>query len=191
VSRIDNYPHVEIVERGKWRAWLEENHSRAEGAWVVTFKKHCPDRHVPWPDVVQESICFGWIDSRTRRVDDDRVKLLVSPRKPGSIWSAVNRKHVAELEVSGLMAPAGQAVVDAARADGGWNFLDDIDALIEPDDLATALDEQPPARNAWDEARESDKKRALFHIKTAKRPETRARRIEEIVTRLLAGQPPV
>ena len=185
MSKIDDLPHVEITSRAQWRAWLVANHSQAEGVWLVSYKKHCGDRYVAWPEIVQELLCFGWIDARMRRVDEDRVKRHVSPRKPGSIWSALNKRHIAELQEKGLMTPAGQRLIDAAKADGSWTFLDDIDALIEPDDLVAALDASPEARASWDATKPSERKQALYHIKTAKRPDTRARRIEQIVERLL------
>lgn len=190
MATIDDRPNIEITDRLQWRAWLEANHQQLGGVWVVTYKKHCGDRHVPWPDVVQESLCYGWIDSRTRRVDEDRMKVFVSPRKPGSIWSALNKRHVAEMQARGLMMPAGQRLIDAAKADGSWTFLDDIEALIEPDDLRAALDANQAARASWDETRPSDRKRALYHIKTAKRAETRARRIAQVVERVAEGEPP-
>lgn len=158
---------------------------------MVTYKKHCGERHVPWPEVVQEALCFGWIDSRTLRVDEDRMKVFVSPRKPGSVWSALNKRHIAELEARGLMTPAGQRLVDQARADGSWSFLDDVEALIEPDDLTARLDAEPAARAKWDETTASMRKRALYHIKLAKRAETRARRIKSIVDRAARGESPV
>jgi uncharacterized protein YdeI (YjbR/CyaY-like superfamily) len=153
------------------------------------YKKHCADRYVSWPELVQEALCFGWIDGRTRRGDEDRVHRHVSPRKSGSIWSAVNKRHVAELQQKGLMTSAGQRLIDAAKADGSWAFLDDIDALIEPDDLVAALDASPVARAAWDETKPSDRRYALYHIKTAKRLDTRARRIEQIVERVARSEP--
>jgi uncharacterized protein YdeI (YjbR/CyaY-like superfamily) len=191
MSKIDDLPHVEVTSRAQWRAWLAANHTRSDGVWVVTYKKHCGDRYVAWPEIVQEALCFGWIDGRARRVDEDRVKRHVSPRKPGSIWSALNKRHVAELRQKGLMTPAGQRLIDAAKADGSWAFLDDIDALLEPDDLAAALNASPAARATWDETKAADRKLALYHIKTAKRPATRARRIEQIVERTARGEPPV
>lgn len=191
MSKIDELPQVEITSRAEWRAWLAANHDQAEGAWVVTYKKHVGDRYVAWPEIVQEALCFGWIDGRTRRIDEDRVKRHLSPRKAGSIWSALNKQHVADLQAEGLMMPAGQRLIDAAMADGSWTFLDDIDALIEPDDLVAALDASPAARAAWDETKPSDRKLALYQIKTAKRPDTRARRIEQIVERVARGELPV
>lgn len=191
MSGIDDLPHHEVTSRNQWRDWLEQHHTQTEGVWLVTHKKHCGDRHVPWPDIVREALCFGWIDSRTRRVDDDRTKVLVSPRRPGSIWSAANKAHVEELVSQGLMTPAGQRLIDAAREDGSWSFLDDVDALIEPDDLAAAMRAQPAAQQAWESVKASQKKRALYAVKTAKQAATRARRIEQMVTRLAQGEPPV
>ncbi len=191
MSKIDELPHVEITRRAEWRDWLAANHARTDGAWVVTYKKHCGDRYVAWAEIVQEALCFGWIDGRTRRVDEERVKRHLSPRKTGSIWSALNKRHVAELQPKGLMTPAGQRLIDAAIADGSWTFLDDIDALIEPDDLVAALDASPAALAAWDETNPSARKQALYHIKTAKRVDTRAGRIAQIVERAARGEPPV
>lgn len=191
MGSVDELPHVEVTSRAQWRAWLAEHHEDAPGVWLVVYKKHCGDRHLSWPDIVQEAICFGWIDSRTRRVDEDRTKLLLTPRKPGSTWSATNKRHVAELEGSGRIAPAGQRAIDAARVDGSWSFLDDIEALIEPDDLSRALDQRPGARPGWEAARKSERKRALYWIKTAKRAKTRADRIDKVVSRVSEGGSPV
>lgn len=177
---VEERPWVEITSRAQWRAWLKANHARETGVWVVTYKKHCGDRHVRWPDVVQECLCFGWIDSQTKRVDDERVRVLATPRKPGSIWSAVNKKHVAELSAKGLLTPAGQARIDAAIADGSWTFLDDIDALVVPEDLARALAEAE-ATARWEAISASERKRHLYAIKVAKRPPTRSKRIAEAV----------
>jgi len=185
---VDDLPQVQITSRSEWRAWLRAHHEQGTGIWLVTFKKHCGDRYVPWPDIVKEALCFGWIDSRTRRVDDDRTSVLVTPRKAGSMWSAVNKRHVAELEASGAMTEAGRRLIDAAKADGSWSWLDDIEALHVPDDLAQAL--ASGSRPAWDAAIPSARKRALTDVKSAKRASTRARRIARIVDRLTAGELP-
>ena len=191
VAREDEFPQVEITSRADWRDWLAANHDTSTGIWLLVYKKHCGDRHVPWPEVVKEAICWGWIDSRTRRLDEDRVSLRVTPRKRGSIWSATNKRHIVELEEAGLIQPAGQALIDAAKADGSWTFLDDVEALIEPDDLVAALDAEPAARASWDGTTRSVRKRALYWIKTAKRAPTRAGRIAKVVARCAEAQPPV
>ena len=136
----NDHPRLEFRSRAAIRAWLEANHAKETTFWLMTFKKHVGEYYVPYGEVVEELLCYGWVDSRTRRVDDDRTMLLVSPRKPGSTWSASNKRRVADLEKRGLMTPAGHAKIESAREDGSWHFLDDIENLIEPDDLARALD---------------------------------------------------
>ena len=187
---LEDAERVEVTSRAAWRRWLEANHTRTDGIWLVTYKKHVEDKYLAWPDIVREAICFGWIDSRTRRVDDDRTSVFVTPRKRGSIWSATNKKLVAELASEGLITPMGQALIDAAQTDGSWTFLDDIDALIEPDDLRAALDEHKRARTTWDETPPSIRKRCLYDIKVAKTAPTRTKRIARIVERCAAGERP-
>ena len=186
---VDDLPRLEITSRAAWRSWLEAHHAEAEGIWLVLFKKHVGEGYVPWGDLVREALCFGWIDARTRSVDADRTSLLVVPRKPGSTWSAVNKRHIEELEAAGAMTPAGRALIDAAKADGSWTFLDDIEALIEPDDLRAALDDEPSCREAWDGTAPSRRKLALFSLKSAKRAATRDKRREAILDRLRRGEP--
>ena len=117
----DDYEHVEVRSRAEWRAWLAEHHASRPGVWVVTFKKHTGDRHVPYGEVVEEALAFGWIDSLGRRVDEDRFRLRLGPRKPRSKWSAPNKERIERLEASGAMAPPGAAVIAAAKEDGSWD----------------------------------------------------------------------
>jgi len=177
----NDHPRLEFRSRAAIRAWLEANHAKETTFWLMTFKKHVGEYYVPYGEVVEELLCYGWVDSRTRRVDDDRTMLLVSPRKPGSTWSASNKRRVADLEKRGLMTPAGHAKIESARKDGSWHFLDDIENLIEPDDLARALDKNQRARQNFDSFSPSARKVILLWIKTAKRDETRARRVSETV----------
>lgn len=186
---VDDLERVEVTSRAALRAWLAAHHARPEGVWLVTYKRHCGAGHLPWGDIVRELICFGWIDSRRRRLDDDRTSLMATPRKPGSVWSAVNKAIVAELTADGLIEPAGQARIDAAQADGSWTWLDDVEALLVPDDLAAAL-EAAGARAAWDAASKSARKGALYQIKSAKTDPTRTKRIARIAGRCAAGDPP-
>ena len=177
---IDDLEHVEITSRAAWRAWLEANHRQTESIWVVRYKKHCGERSVPWEALVQEALCFGWIDSRARSVDADRTKIVLSPRKPGSMWSAINKQHLRDIEARGAMTPAGQRVIDAAIADGSWSWLDEIDALVVPPDLEHAL-AAAGATEAWERLAVSVRKLLLTTIKQAKRPPTRTVRIEAAV----------
>lgn len=176
---------VEMTDRARWRAWLAAHHTQSASIWLVTYKKHCGDRHLDYDSTVEEALCFGWIDSHVRRLDAERKQQLFSPRRPRSIWSALNKRRVAALFADGRMTPAGLAVIEAAKADGSWTAYDECEALIEPPDLAAALDAAPAARAAWDGFAPSSKKGVLWWVKSAKTAPTRDKRIAEI-TRLAA-----
>lgn len=181
MGKLVNFPHIEFRSRSKLRRWLDANHTTADRFWLVTYKKHVTEHYVPYDDIVEELLCYGWVDARTRRVDDERTMLLVAPRKSGSTWSASNKKRVARLIKKGLMRPAGQAKVDVAKKDGSWTFLDDIEKLVVPVDLATAMQKNKRAKRNFEAFNASAKKVILFWIKTAKRDETRRNRISETV----------
>ena len=108
MNGLREFPKKEIRSRQALRDWLHANHKTNETFWLVSFKKHVKERHVPYDAIVEELLCCGWIDTRTQRLDDDRTMLLVAPRKPGGSWSASNKKRVAKLEKAGLMTPAGR-----------------------------------------------------------------------------------
>lgn len=181
---------VEVTEVDAWRRWLLAHHAEATEVWVVTYKKHTGDRYLAIGELIREALCFGWIDSQSQGVDADRTSHRFTPRKPGSPWSGLNKQLIAELQAEGRMHPAGQALVDAARADGSWVFLDDVEALIEPADLAAALDANPDARHYWATFPPSTRRDCLLWVKTAKRRPTRDRRIASIVARSAVGMRP-
>jgi uncharacterized protein YdeI (YjbR/CyaY-like superfamily) len=184
----DAYEQVTIESRSEWRDWLAANHDRLPGVRLVTFKKASGRPHVPIDDVVEEALCFGWIDSKGRRLDDERFELLLTPRRPTSRWSRVNKERIDRLADAGAMAPAGDAAVEAAKASGAWEALDDIENLVEPDDLRRALDGDPDARGHWDGFPPSARKAILAWVTSAKRPETRARRVRATVEEAAAGR---
>ena len=172
------YDRVEVTSRAQWRAWLAEHHATCPGIWAVTYKR--PDkRHVPARDLNAEALCFGWIDSQPRALDTARSQLLITPRKPSSKWSKINKDRVEQLTASGLMHPAGLAVVDAAKAAGTWTALDAVEALDEPPDLALALDAHGSARAHWDAFPRSARRAILEWIAAARKPETRHARITQ------------
>jgi len=184
--RIDSAERVEIKSRAEWRAWLSRKWERESGIWLVVYKKH--HRHyLRWGDIVQEALCFGWIDSVRRRLDEDRTMLYVSPRKPGSLWSRINKQHLQELAAKALMHPAGQCKVDAAKADGSWTLLDDVDAMIVPDDLGRALDVTPGARAGFEGFPPGAIRGLLWWIKSARTAETRRKRIERTARQATLG----
>ena len=184
---LDRAPRVAVANRAEWRAWLLANHTLPQGIWLVFHKKH-HRLHLPWRDIVQEALCFGWIDSTKRRVDDDRSMLYVSPRRPGSPWSGLNKRHIVEITEAGLMHPSGQARIDAAREDGSWTLLDDVEAMVLPPDLIAALDTRPGARAAFDSFTPGAIRGLLWWIKSARTASTRAARIERTAVAAADGR---
>ncbi|MCA3718307.1 MAG: YdeI/OmpD-associated family protein [Brevundimonas sp.] len=176
---IAQFERVEVTERQQWRDWLSANHRQTDSVWVVTFKKGASRPRVPYDDLVEEALAFGWVDSLPRKLDEERTMLLMSPRKPGSNWSAVNKARIDTMTEAGLMHPAGLAKIEQARADGSWSALDAVDRLEVPPDLATAFDQRPGSAEAFAAFPASTRRGILEWIGNAKRAETRAARIAE------------
>jgi uncharacterized protein YdeI (YjbR/CyaY-like superfamily) len=171
-----------------WRAWLSAHHDRARGVWVASWRRASGRDRVPYEELVEEALCFGWIDSTVNVLDDERGLQLMTPRKPKSGWTRLNRDRVAAMEEQRRMTDAGRRAVEAARASGWWTAYDAVEDLVEPDDLAQALDASPTARAAWDSFPPSARKQMLWSIVTAARPPTRARRIAKIVAEAAQGR---
>ncbi len=178
---MDNLPENSVYPRSRaeWRAWLEENHARPEGVWLVYHKKGVEKPGITYEEAVEEAVCFGWIDSKGNRLDEERTMLWFSPRKAGTGWSRSNKERVDKLFQEGRMAPAGLAKVEAARRDGSWNALDSVEALEIPTDLAEALAAYPRAAAFFEAFPRSVKRVILEWIASAKRPETREKRVRE------------
>ena len=170
---------VQVESRAELRNWLANNHTRESGVWLATFKKHCAEKYVSYDDIVEEVICFGWIDSMTRKLDEDRSLLWIAPRQAGSNWSRRNKEIVARLEDAGLLTPPGLAKIEAAKADGTWTALDAVENLEIPPDLTEALARYPDAAGYFEAFPRSVKRGILEWIFNAKRPQTRAKRIDE------------
>jgi uncharacterized protein YdeI (YjbR/CyaY-like superfamily) len=183
---MTDHPRLEITSLAELDAWLETNGATAGSIWLVTWKKHHPDRHVPYCDVVDVALCHGFVDSLPRKLDDDRSMLRLSPRNPKSAWSKVNRDKVERLKADGRMRPAGLAAVAAAKANGQWEALTSVDALEPPDDLVAAFALHPGAAAAFAGFPKSARRGILEWIVQAKTPATRAKRITE--TARLAGE---
>ncbi len=179
------------ADRAAWRAWLEANHATARGIWVVTYRRRSGKPVVAYDDLVEEALCFGWIDSRGGTLDDERSMLRFTPRRKGSAWAKTNKARVERLAAEGLMREAGLRAIEAAKADGSWDALNDSDALIVPDDLAAALAADVAAARGYDALSPSTKKQILFWVTSAKRPETRGRRIAEVVGHVADGRNPL
>jgi uncharacterized protein YdeI (YjbR/CyaY-like superfamily) len=188
-SAYEEAARAEPASREEWRAWLTENHAASTGAWLVYPKKASGLPGPSYEEAVEEALCFGWIDSRVRPLDDRRRLQWFSPRRPGSTWSALNKARVARLVAAGLMAPAGLAKVEAAKADGSWEILDKVEALELPEDLSAALAATPAAEAGFAGLAASIRKPLLYWVLSAKRPATRGRRIAALVEAAAEGRP--
>jgi uncharacterized protein YdeI (YjbR/CyaY-like superfamily) len=170
---------VHPLALAEWRKWLLENHRRPKGVWVVTYKKATGRPRVEYDELVTEALCFGWIDSKPRKLDAPRTMLWLSPRKSGSAWSRLNKERVGRAFAEGRMHAAGLAKIEAAKRDGSWNALDSVDALEVPHDLARALKRYARAASYFDAFPPSVKRGILEWIGNASTAPTRRKRIDE------------
>lgn len=178
--------HAETVEQ--WRAWLAEHADRGTGAWLVSWKKATGRPALSYDEAVMEALAVGWVDATAGTVDDERSMLWFSPRKRGSGWSRPNKQRLERLEAEGRMQPRGTAVVEAAKADGSWTLLDDVEDLVVPPDLAAAFHAHPGSRGTWEAFPRSVKRGQLEQLVQAKRPETRAKRVAAVAEGAARGE---
>lgn len=183
-----DFPVYHPATLAAWRAWLVANHDTARGVWVVSWRKASGRAPVAYEDLVEEAICFGWIDSTVNTLDGERGLQLMTPRKAKSGWTRRNRQRVATLEEQGRMTDAGRRAVAVAKANGWWTIYDSVEDLLEPDDLAQALDASSAARTAWNGFPPSARKQMLWWVVTAAKPETRTSRITTIVSQAEHGR---
>lgn len=174
--------------RAAWRSWLVAHHRSERGVWLCSWRSATGRPACPYPEAVEEALCFGWIDSTSTVLDDERGLQLMTPRKPKSSWTRLNRQRVAAMEDAGLMTDAGRRAVEVARQNGWWTIYDAVEDVLEPDELAAALDARPEARARWDAFPPSARKVMLWWVISAARPDTRARRIATIVERAAVGE---
>jgi uncharacterized protein YdeI (YjbR/CyaY-like superfamily) len=173
-----------------WRWWLTENHKTKKSIWVIFYKLSSGKQKLNWGNAVDEALCFGWIDSTKKTLDEERYIQYFSKRKPTSTWSRTNKEKVDQLISTGKMMPAGLNRIEEAKDNGSWTFLDDIEALIIPTDLTAALQAQKGAEEFFLALSKSDKKILLYWVISAKRPATREKRISEIVVNAKQGLKP-
>ncbi|MGC4173885.1 YdeI/OmpD-associated family protein [Demequina sp.] len=183
-----DYPVVHAESRTEWRAWLLENGDSERGVWLASWRSDAHGPRCPYPEAVEEAICFGWIDSTTTVFDEHRGLQLYAKRKGKSSWTRLNRRRAAEMESRGLMTDAGRAAIAVAKGNGWWTILDSVEDLDEGAELAAALDAVPAARVAWDAFPASAKKQMLHWVVTAVRDETRAERVAQIVAAAAEGR---
>ena len=178
MTKTENFEQVEVTTAIQLREWLLKNHTQKESIWLVTYKKQVPEKYVSVQEVLDELLCFGWIDGIRRKLDLDRTMQLIAPRKVEH-WAQTYKDRFAKLEKLGLVQQAGTNSVLASKQNGLWNFMDDVDALIKPHDLVKCLNEHTPAMNYFETFSKSNKRFILRWIKLAKTPATRQKRILE------------
>lgn len=181
------FAQVEVTSVMGLREWLMCNHMQADSIWLVTFKKHIPARYVSVDQMLNELLCFGWIDGIRRKLDADRTMQLVSPRRH-QVWAKTYKDRAARLIKDGRMMPAGLAAIVASQREGLWDAMEDVDALIVPPDLETALAAHPSAAECFAAAAPSYRRNVLRWIKTARTALTRDRRIAIIVDHAVRGE---
>jgi uncharacterized protein YdeI (YjbR/CyaY-like superfamily) len=188
MSALDDAPWVEAHDRATWRAWLEANHAAAPGAWLVTWRSATKRPTLGYEEAVLEALCFGWVDSTSKVIDEERSRLYFAPRKGRSTWAATNKARVEQLIAPGLMRPAGLAVIERAKANGDWTILESVDRLEVPEDLAAALAAHPPAAATFAAFSPSARKLHLTWLVLARTAATRAQRVAAIAEAAQRGE---
>ena len=181
MSRLDDAELVQPKSSAALRRWLTKHHDTSTGVWIVSYTKSSGKPRLEYEAIVLELLCFGWVDSTARKIDDDRSAIYCAPRKKGGTWAATNKARIKRLEAEGLMTPAGRAVITQAKKDGSWTILDPVEALEVPDDLAAAFAQHSDAAARYESLGKSAKKQVLWSVIGAKRPETRAARVQRFI----------
>ena len=172
-----------------FETWLRKHHAKSDGLWLQIAKKGADEPSVTYPEAVEIALCWGWIDGQKKGLDEQHFLQRFTPRRARSIWSKINVDKVAALIDAGRMQPSGQAQVDAAKADGRWaKAYDGARTSTVPDDLQAALDAIPAAKAFFATVNATNRYAVLWRVQTAAKPETRARRIAQLVDKLARGE---
>jgi uncharacterized protein YdeI (YjbR/CyaY-like superfamily) len=185
----DELPILPFPDRAAWASWLDEHHAASPGVWLKIAKKASGIPTVTHPEALEEALCYGWIDGQRAPHDSTYFLQRFTPRRPRSKWSQVNRDKVTKLIEQGRMKPAGQAQIDAAKKDGRWEAAYTPQSSQEiPEDFQRALERNPQAHEFFKTLRGTRRYSFIYRIQDAKRPETRARRIEQFISMLAEGR---
>ena len=180
---------VYVKTRAEWRKWLIRNHEKSTGIWLVFYKKHTGKPSLEYDAAVEEALCFGWIDSIIKKINDEKYVRKFTPRKPNSRWSELNKKRIAKLTRQGLMTKAGIAIVTSAKESGLWDKPDRPTISLEvPKELAAALAKNKKAKTFFETLAPTYRKHFIGWISTAKREETKKRRVKESIALLKQGK---
>lgn len=174
------------ADRQEWRQWLQEHHDKQTSIWLIYQKKRSGKPSVTWSEAVDEALCFGWVDSKKKTIDEGSFMQFFSRRKPKGTWSKINKEKIVRLMADGLITKAGLACIEAAKQNGSWEILDEVEELTIPKDLEVAFNAQPGSRAYFLTLSKSVRKSMLQWLVLAKRPGTRQKRVAELVE--AAGQ---
>jgi uncharacterized protein YdeI (YjbR/CyaY-like superfamily) len=189
VAKHDAYPEMRFPTAARFNTWLKSNHHKADGVWLVFAKKAAPERTITYVEAVEVALCWGWIDGQGKRLDEHYSLQKYTPRGQRSRWSKINVGRAERLIKEGRMQPAGQAEIDRAKADGRWAAAyDSPSTATVPEDLAAALRKNKPAAAFFETLTSANRYAILYRIHDAKKPETRAARIERFVGMLERGE---
>jgi uncharacterized protein YdeI (YjbR/CyaY-like superfamily) len=189
VSAPSDLPVHRFPDQASFEDWLEAEHERSPGIYVVIAKKGAPEPTLKQAEMVESLLCFGWIDGRANRLDEHSFTVRVTPRRAKSMWSKKNVEWVGRLAEAGRLRPAGLAAVEAAKADGRWDRAYAGSATITvPDDLAAALGAEPAAKAFFEGLDGTNRYAVLWRVHTASTPATRAKRIAALVQMLAEGR---
>lgn len=186
----EEYGIIYPKSKEEWRDWLSQNHNIKNAVWVVFYKQKANKPTISWSESVDEALCFGWIDSTKKSRDEESSVQFFSKRKPNSTWSKVNKIKVESLVANGLMTKAGFESIERAKQNGSWTILDEVEELIVPGDLAEAFQSLPGSEEYFLNQSKTIKKMMLYWIVSAKRAETRQKRIDEIAVNAFKQQKP-
>jgi uncharacterized protein YdeI (YjbR/CyaY-like superfamily) len=187
VIATEDFDQVCVASQEELRQWLLTHHTQPESVWLVTYKKNVPDKYIGRWDVLDELICFGWIDGIRRKLDEHRTMQLISPRKVQH-WAKSYKDRASKLIANGRMHAHGLRSIEVGKASGLWNFMDDVDRLEIPSDLEKALKEQPDALPFFEALNASSKRNALRWVKLAKTAPTRQKRVADLARLSAAGK---
>lgn len=166
----------------EWRNWLHENHNSSKGVYLIFYRVGSETESMRWEEAVQVALCYGWIDSTVKNIDQERRQQMFCPRKDKSVWSKLNKSYIEKLTKENLMHQSGFAKIETAKQNGSWTSLDAVEELTLPSDLAAAFQQNSEAYDNYQKFSPSRRKSYLYWLNQAKREETRNKRILEIIS---------
>ncbi len=183
-------PEIYFPNRKSWREWLEKNHDKVKSIWLVHDKFANKESKLSYDDIVEEALCFGWIDSTVKKLSEKRSQIYLSLRSPKSIWAQSNKLRVEKLIKTGLMTRPGLAIVERAKSDGSWTMFDVVEDLVLPEELKKTFAKNKNAEENFEKFSVSLRKQILYYIYSAKQSETREKRVEKLLPNIEIGKNP-